>query len=52
MFSLKTRKTEPETKVQDLRAEMKRRYTLRTSMLRAFQTNDYLTPKPLRYRLF
>jgi len=47
MFSLKTRKTEPETKVQDLRAEMKRRYTLRTSMLRAFQTNDYLTTKDL-----
>lgn len=35
------------TKVQDLRAEMKRRYTLRKTMLRAFEQNGTLTTKEI-----
>ena len=33
--------------VQELRAEMKRRWTLRNTMLRAFQQNGQLTTKEL-----
>ena len=45
MFSLKSRKE--ETKVQDMQAEFKRRYTLRNTMLRAFESNGQLTTREL-----
>jgi hypothetical protein len=39
--------TKKTNKVEDLRAEMKRRYTLRNSMLKAFETNGTLTTRDL-----
>jgi hypothetical protein len=45
IFSLKSRKE--DTQVQDMRAEFKRRYTLRNTMLRSFEANGQLTTRDL-----